>query len=738
MNHSSYKLIFRGVVQGVGFRPMVYRVAKSLGSHGFVLNTGSEVEVVIDTDPDEFILKLKKMLPSIAQISSIEKKIDKRKFSDFTIKKSMSGSKHSLIPVDTALCRECLTELFDKNNRRYHYPFTNCTVCGARYSVITNVPYDRNQTAMDEFPLCEQCTKEYENPFDRRYHAQTISCPQCGPHYSIYDEKGTIIKSNNPISDFAQRIDNGNIGVIKSWGGMHLCCTLENISLFRSWYHRPQKSFAVMVKDTNVAKEFANISKENYVLLNSTSRPIVLLPKTKERNIAPGLDYIGLFLPYTPVHYLLFDALDHDALIMTSANIPGEPMITENSEVFKLHADVYLLHNRKIPNRCDDSVIKPWRNKTFFIRKSRGYVPNPIPVSYDSHVISVGPGENVTGGISAHNNLYLTQYIGKTTSYEALNYLEESIRHLMNLTMEQDKVDAIAMDIHPGYETRMVAKRFSEEFKAPIFSFQHHWAHAASLLLDTNQLRAIVLSLDGLGYGEDELLWGSEVLDASFSSYFRISHLKPLPLIGGDKAAVDPRRVLFAIFDQFGEEIFFTGKEADIFRKMIPESPFSTSLGRVLDALSCYLNICCKRSYDGEPAMKLEHYLSLGKKRFSFNRKVDHGVVDTVDLFQQLHTQSNNLSKPYTEKDKADLAFSFVNTLISSLTQEAINYARDHSMRHIGVSGGVSYSIPIVEMIHAQVKKEKLQFLVHHRIPNGDGGISAGQNVLAGHKLLYE
>ena len=736
MNHSSYKLIFKGVVQGVGFRPTVYRVANRLGSHGFVLNTGSEVEVVIDTDPDEFIFELRKDLPSLARIFSIEIVRDKRRFSDFKIKKSKQGSKQSLIPVDTALCDACLTELFDEKNRRYHYPFTNCTVCGARYSVIKNVPYDRNQTAMDEFPLCEECTKEYENPFDRRYHAQTISCPHCGPHYSIFDEKGQNIKSNNPIYEFAQRIDNGNIGVIKSWGGMHLCCTLDTISSFRSWYHRPQKSFAVMVKDSRAAKEFAIISKEKEDLLNSSNRPIVLLPKKKKLNVAPGLDYIGLFLPYTPVHYLLFDALEHNALVMTSANIPGEPMITENSDVFNLHADVYLLHNRKIPNRCDDSVIKSWRNNTFFIRKSRGYVPDPIPVSYDAHVVSVGPGENVTGGVSAHKNLYLTQYLGKTTSYETLNFLENSIRHLIKLTMEKGEIDAVAMDIHPGYESKRVAKSFAEEFHAPLFSFQHHWAHAASLLLDNNESRAVVLSLDGLGYGEDELLWGSEVIDTSFTSYSRISHLKAIPLLGGDKAAIDPRRIVFAIFDQFDEELFFTGKKAELFRKILSESPLSTSFGRVLDALSCYLDICCKRTYDGEPAMKLERYLSLGKKRFSFRPSVNQGVVDTVDLFQQLHKHSTILSKPFTEKDKADLAVSFVDALVSSLTQEAINYAQDHSLKHIGVSGGVSYNIPIVEMIRAQVKKEKLQFLVHRRIPNGDGGISAGQNVLAGYKLL--
>jgi hydrogenase maturation protein HypF len=735
IKYVSTKLIFKGVVQGVGFRPTVYRVAKRLGSHGFVLNTGSEVEVVIDTDPEEFIKELKKFLPSLAHISSVKKRSDNRSYSDFTIKKSKQGSKQSLIPVDTALCKDCLAELFDKSDRRHCYPFTNCTVCGARYSVIKAVPYDRKETAMEKFPLCKECTEEYTDPLNRRYHAQTISCPTCGPRYELYDENGNNLKEEYPIIAFARKIDAGKIGVIKSWGGMHLCCIIDEISSFRSWYHRPQKSFAVMVKDLETARGLAEISDEQEEILLSSQRPIVLMKKKKELNIAPGLDYIGLFLPYTPVHHLLFDSLKHNSLVMTSANIPGEPMITENNEAFQLGADVYLLHNRAIPNRVDDTVMKLWKKNRFFIRKSRGFVPDPISVPYASQIISVGPGENVTGSISTHKNLYLTPYIGKTSSYEALSFLEESLEHLMNLFMEKKQIDAIAMDLHPGYETKALAKRFAEKYQAPLFSFQHHWAHAASLLLDTNQSEAVVLSLDGLGYGKDESLWGSEVIYASFTDYSRISHFEPVPLIGGDKAALDPRRVLFAIFDQFDEQHYFSEMEAEIFRKMIPSSPKSTSFGRVLDAVSCYLGICCNRTYDGEPAMKLERYLSSGSKRFLFHPVIRRDVVQTVDLFQQLHDEAKRFSHPLTEKNRADLAFSFVHSLVSSLTTEAIHHAQTNKIPFIGITGGVSYNIPIVEMIYKQIKKENLHVLIHHRIPNGDGGISAGQNVLAGHKV---
>jgi hydrogenase maturation protein HypF len=588
---------------------------------------------------------------------------------------------------------------------------------------------------MDEFPLCTQCNKEYVNPSNRRYHAQTISCPTCGPIYTLFNQNGEQFNTSNPIRSFAHKLDDGKIGVIKSWGGMHLCCLLSQISYFREWYHRPQKSFAVMIQDIDAAYHLACISKEQEKLLSSPSRPIVLVEKKKELNIAPGLEYIGLFLPYSPVHYLLFNALKENALLMTSANIPGEPMITENKAVFQLNADVYLLHNRRIPNRVDDSVVKLWKNNRFFIRKSRGFVPDPIPISYDAHILSVGPGENVTGAVSAHKQLYLTQYIGKTSSYETLSFLEESLNHLMKLSMEKKQVDAVALDIHPGYETKTLAKKFAEEFHVPLFSFQHHWAHAASLLLDTNQSDAVVLSLDGLGYGEDELLWGSEVIDSSYTKYTRIGHFEPIPLIGGDKAALDPRRIVFAIFDQFDEKMFFSDDQAIVFRKMLKHSPLSSSFGRVLDALSCYLGICCKRTYDGEPAMKLEKYISQGKNIFRFHPEFKNGALNTIDLFQQLHNIRKKLPASLSEKKKADLACSFVNALVYGLTSEAIHYAQDNDITNIGVTGGVSYNSPIVNMISTLVEKEQLKFLVHHRIPNGDGGISAGQNVLAGHKL---
>lgn len=726
------KLIFQGIVQGVGFRPTIFRIAKDMGLKGYVLNKGSEVEVVIDRDEEKFIKELKKRLPSIAKITEIEKTSDDRKFKDFKILHSKKGSHHSQIPADVGICDSCLKELFDKNDKRYEFPFTNCTICGARYSLIEDVPYDRERTSMDDFPLCESCHKEYKDSLNKRYHAQTISCPECGPKYNLYDTNKKNLGSKDAIKRFAKKLDDGKICVIKSWGGMHLCCNLDQIDHFRDWYKRPQKAFAVMVKDFKTAEKYGDATEPEKKLLLSNNKPIVLVKKKKLENVSPGLDSIGLFLPYTGLHHLLFSFLNSDSIVMTSANIPGEAMITTDEEAFSIDADFYLLHNRSIPNRVDDSVVRVWRNNTFFLRKSRGYVPDPLPVNYDEHILSVGAGENICGAFSSDKQIFNTQYIGNSKYYSTVVFLEQALRHLMKLTMKKPGIDAVVMDLHPGYETRQVAKKFADEFKVSLFEVQHHWAHATSLMADNQIDEAVVLALDGLGYGSDGHFWGGEVLSSSFDSFERVGQLEYIPMLGGDMATRDPRRLVYAIFNKFGKEMFFKGNDAQILSKLMNKSPLSSSLGRVLDALSCYLGICCTRTYDGEPAMKLEKYLEVGKPKYKFDVQVNNKVIGTVDVFKQL---DETIKKPLSEKDKADYAFSFVKTIVDALTNIAIQNAEDNKIINIGLSGGVSYNIPITEMVAEKVKNSGLNLIVHNNVPNGDGGIAIGQNVIIGSKI---
>jgi len=727
------KLIFKGIVQGVGFRPTIFRIAQTMDLKGYVLNKGSEVEVVIDKKEEEFIKEVYKQLPTIAKISEIKKIVDNRNFKDFEILHSKKGSRHSQIPADVGTCKSCLKELFDKKNKRYTFPFTNCTICGARYSLIIDIPYDRERTSMNEFKLCKSCLEEYRNPLDKRYHAQTISCPQCGPIYHLYDKKKKDLGSNNAIKRFSEKLDQGKIGVIKSWGGMHLCCNLNEIPRFRNWYNRPQKAFAVMVKNLKIAEKYAEITKDEKNLLISTARPIVLVKKKKQENVSPGIDTIGLFLPYTGLHHLLFSFLKSDALVMTSANIPGEAMITSDEEAFSINADCYLLHNRTIPNRIDDSVVRIWNNKRFFLRKSRGFVPDPISVNYDSHILSVGAGENICGAFSSDNNIFSTQYIGNSKYYSTIVFLQEALNHIMNLTMKKPGIDAVVMDLHPNYETRYIAKKYADDYGVPLFEVQHHWAHAASLLIDNTLDEAVILTLDGLGYGSDGDFWGGEVLYSNFERFKRVGHLQKIPLLGGDAATRDPRRLVYSIFKNFGKEIFFKDNEAAILSKLMDKSLFSTSMGRILDALSCYLGICCDRTYDGEPAMKLEKYLVSGKPRYSFNVDVKDNIVGTVDVFRQL---DEKITKSLSNREKADYAYSFVKNIIDELTNLAIYYAKDKGVKHIGISGGVSYNIPITEMISEKVKKSDLKLVVHNDIPNGDGGIAIGQNTIIGNKLI--
>ena len=582
---------------------------------------------------------------------------------------------------------------------------------------------------MKDFILCSKCNEEYINPLNRRYHAQTISCSDCGPEYKLYSKNKKLIKSENIIKYFSKAIDSGKIGIIKSWGGMHICCRIDKIAEFREWYKRPQKSFAIMVKNIKIAKKFGEITKYEEKQLSSDNKPIVLIKKKNNEEISPGLNTIGLYLPYTGLHYLLFSYVKSEALIMTSANFPGEPMIIDNNEVFKLFADIYLLHNREIPNRIDDSVLRTWKNNTFFLRKSRGYVPDPINISYNKKIISWGAGENICGAISNDNKLFMTQYIGNSEYYSALEFLEKSIIHLMDLIMKKKEVDAISIDLHPGYNSRKLGEIFSEKYSAPIYEIQHHWAHAASLLIDNKIDKGIILTLDGLGYGDDGNFWGGEILYSTFKSYKRLGHLEYIPLLGGDKATKDPRRLVYAIFKNFGEEKYFKNQEANILNKLINKSPKTSSFGRFLDAVSCYLDICTKRTYSGEPAMKLEKYLEKGKANYSFDTKIQNNVVGTIDLFRQL---DEIVKKPLTKKQKADLSYSLIKSVIDNLFEIIIKKADNYNIKNIGLTGGVSYNIPIVKMIEKNTKKAGLNLVVHNRIPNGDGGIAVGQNVIVG------
>ena len=716
------RLIIKGTVQGVGFRPAVYRTATHLGLRGCVRNDGSEVTIDID-DGDMFLERFLKELPPLAKIDSIEKKEYElpEDIKGFSIVESSPGSKDGFsIPTDTAICSKCLEDLH--NGRRRGYAFTACTDCGPRFTLLRSLPYDRPSTAMASFEMCPECRSEYLDPEDRRFHHQTVCCPRCGPHYFLLDKNGTPVEGD-PIPAFARMLESGMIGVAKSWGGMHICCILSQTQHMREWYGRKQKPFAIMVRDMDAVRKYADPTLEEEELLLSPFRPIVLVKKKKTQTmelISPGLDNVGIFLPYTAMHTLLFDELKEDALIMTSGNVPGEPMIVDNDAILSMGAECYLLHNQPILNRADDSVIRMCGGNTFYLRKSRGAVPSYIRFPLNGQAVGVGAQESLAGAVAVGGHIYPTQYIGNGEGIGVPEYLEEAVRFQMSLVGCEPQI--IAEDLHPAYLNRKFASRLAEEYHAELIDVQHHWAHAAALMTDCGHIdHMTVLALDGTGHGDDGMAWGGEILSCDLHGYRRLAHLEYIPLLGGQKAVTDLRRLRFAIDAMNGEEnsTSFSDSEAAVLSKLMPKSVKTSSLGRVLDALSFYLGICEKRTYDGEPAMKLEPLLARGHLVPGFETYTENGIIKTAHLFSRLGQCGN----------KADAAYSVVHGILDEMVASAADSASEDG--YIGITGGVSYDVPMIKMAEDIASKHGLKLCCHRNIPNGDGGISTGQVAIA-------
>jgi len=713
------RITFKGTVQGVGFRPAVYRTATALGLHGRVWNSGSDVIVDVNNG-DAFLSAFLFNVPPLAVIESIDRTdAPSENTGGFFIASSEEGSKEVSVPADMALCDNCLNDL--KAGRRKGYAFTSCTDCGPRFTLLSKLPYDRSSTSMKEFKTCSECKSEYNDPNDRRFHHQTICCPKCGPSYNLTDINGTPIPGD-PVKMFSDILSSGKIGVIKGWGGMHICCTLENLQKMRKWYGREQKPFAVMVRDLAAARKYSDPTDAECIHLMSPQRPIVLVKKKRSEFTelaSPGLDNIGLFLPYTGIQHLLFDIMGNDALIMTSANLPKEPMILDDELVKRLKADAYLLHDQPIMNRADDSVIRLFRERPVFIRKSRGHVPSFIPVNMKGSAVAVGAQENLTGSVATNGRIHMTQHIGDGEGFGVVDYLEEAVRSDMRLLGCVPQV--IATDLHPNYSNRVLAKNLASEYGSELVEVQHHWAHSAALITENSVDEAVVLALDGTGHGDDGHAWGGEVLLAGLDSYERIAHMEYIPLLGSERALYDLRRLKFAIDLMNGtENTSFNEGESEVLTKMMKTSVKCSSMGRLMDALSYTLGICSIRTYDGEPAMKLEPLLARGKLIPGFETERKGNIVQTSDLFSGIKNQ-----------DPADVAYSIVFNVMKELVDSAIECADERGIKSIGITGGVSYNSTVCDMFSRLASDSGRELIFHESVPNGDGGISVGQVAIA-------
>ncbi|MGN0104868.1 carbamoyltransferase HypF, partial [Methanobrevibacter ruminantium] len=659
------KVLVEGIVQGVGFRPFVYRIATELELAGYVRNLGNVVEIIIQGSDEkiaDFIFKLQNELPPIAKINNLETEelADEEEYADFTIKESSdSFSGTSVIPPDLAICDKCLEEINDPNNRRYNYPFNACTDCGPRFTVIENVPYDRDKTTMDDFPLCDECEVEYKNPLDRRYHAEASCCEVCGPSLELYkNDNQTPVKVDceDQLEETARLLDEGKIFAIKGIGGTHLVANVmleDTVSLLRERLGRENQAFAVMSPDIETVKGYAIVSDAEEETLLSKERPIVILKKNENydfaQSVSPGLHNIGVMLPYAPLHHLLFNHTETPAYIMTSANVPGEPMMITNEEILKnldTIADYYLIHNRRILNRCDDSVARFRNNELAFIRRSRGYTPEPYDLKgkytnlnpeFDNlNILALGPELDVTFTILKNSKAYVSQHIGNTNKYRTYEFLQEAIKHMMRIT-KTDSFDAIACDLHPQFFTTRLAKEYAEKYDCPLIPVQHHHAHGISLLNDhyTNDQNneMIIIAADGVGYGGDGNSWGGEILYTNIKEYERTASLMPQKMPGGDLCTKYPVRMMAAILSNPNSDYESEKYTEDYVKELLNNDyidsfqhgaieikslfrqletnlnvGINTSTGRVLDSVSTALHICDKRSYEGEASMKLESY----------------------------------------------------------------------------------------------------------------------------------
>jgi hydrogenase maturation protein HypF len=758
-----------GIVQGVGFRPFVFRLARRFGLVGIVRNLGDAgVEIVVEGNKraiEDFTLALSSEQPPFARIEDVKIswKQSSGEFSAFNVVESekRGSGERSVLPPDLALCDDCRNEMLNPVDRRYLYPFITCVNCGPRFTIVEELPYDRARTSMKDFPLCPDCIREYTDPADRRYHAEPTCCPVCGPKLELFDANGDRFDGNNLTLEVARLLDKDNIIAIKGIGGTHLAAKTtddEVLTRLRRTFNRPQQPFAIMSKDLTTVRTFADVDDAEAGLLTSYRRPIVVLSKSSSYSlselVSPGLDSVGVMLPYSGIHNLILGYGKDPAYVMTSANVPGMPMLIDNAEaIAKLRGsvDYFLLHNRKIINRCDDSVVKVIGGKPTFLRRSRGWVPEPLRLSFRSgvSVLALGAELNATVALLVKDRCFISQYVGDTTKFETLSYLKETAKRMLHI-LNLDHVDIVAHDLHPGYATTMIAPDLADELGAKPVPVQHHHAHLSKLLAEHGLEGFVGIVADGIGYGSDGTAWGGEVMVADMGSFERVGGLMRQPMPGSDLATRFPARMVAGILrgaldltelEQILKDFCISGfgqgeLEIKVVLRQLERGLnvfWTSSCGRVLDAIACILGICCERTYEGEPAIKLEAAAAgrdSGKLRLKTPIKDVNGLK-VLDTSQLLVNIIYSLREGVHRKQ---IAAASQRALAEGLAEIAVDVALAKGIKMVGGSGGVFYNRSITATVRKSVEEAGLKFVQHELLPPGDGGISVGQAVVAAHR----
>ena len=760
-----------GVVQGVGFRPFVYGLANRHDLRGWVCNTSAGVEIVVQGDDghvNSFVESLSGEAPPLARVEQVtDWEEAAEEFSTFEIRESerVEGAFQPVSP-DVAICEDCERELFDPEDHRYLYPFINCTNCGPRFTIIKDLPYDRPATTMADFPMCEYCRKEYEDPLNRRFHAQPVACPDCGPsvqlRYSVSDEATlSNIDLRLPAVLNARRLlRQGGIVAVKGLGGFHLACDGRNknaVEELRNRKGRAGKPFALMMADLATVRRYCQVDQAERDLLTGRDKPIVLLKRKAgtgiPEDVAPGMDTLGVMLPYTPLHHLLLNQADlvlgrepaPAVLVMTSGNFSEEPIATDNLDALERLsslADAYLLHNRDIHIRCDDSVVRvdpadvkdDQRAPVVYLRRSRGYAPYPVSLPFNvMPILAVGGELKNTFCLARERYAFLSHHIGDMENVEVHESFEQGLGHLARLFRITPEL--IAYDMHPGYFTTRYAQKVTDR---PSIAIQHHHAHIAACMADNSleDRKVIGLSFDGTGYGTDGRIWGGEVLLASYADFERAAHLEYLPLPGGDAATRNPWRIAVGYAEALGVELdglpFLNSIDpmhVEVVRKQVRKklnAPDTSSMGRLFDAVAALAGGRNEVTYEAQAAMELE-VLSKSElnaaEPYPFEIKGDVIRVDAL-LRQIIEDVRKNRSA-------ALIGARFHRTLGQMAVDVSKRVREQTGVREVALSGGVWQNQVLLDLTRSALLKEDFVVFTHRLTPANDGGLALGQAVVA-------
>ncbi|HSL43777.1 MAG TPA: carbamoyltransferase HypF [Anaerolineales bacterium] len=766
---SGLRVHITGIVQGVGFRPFVYNLATRHNLKGWVKNTSAGVDIEVDGDDEAlnlFLQQLRDEAPPLSRIDEFTASFQPANgFNSLEIlhSETVEGAFQPISP-DVCICPDCLRELFDPNDRRYRYPFINCTNCGPRFTIIQDIPYDRPKTTMASFPMCPECEREYKDPSDRRFHAQPVACPVCGPQVRFERlTVGTLARSEEAIIEACNALVKGEIVAIKGLGGFHLACDATNaqaVTELRNRKLRVDKPFAIMIPYIEVIEQHCSVSSAERELLLSSARPIVLLKRKPESSIAhevaPNQGWIGVMLPYTPLHYLLFaDSNIHfTALVMTSGNLSEEPIATGDNEALErlaTLADAFLLHNRDIYIRCDDSVVRVFdggpltidQDPSFIypIRRSRGYSPFPVKLPFDvPQILAAGSELKNTFCITNKNYAFLSHHIGDMENYETLRSFEQGIEHFEKLF--RVKPEAIAYDLHPNYlATRYALERAGHE-NIPAIGVQHHHAHIAACMAEhgLEGTRPIIgLAFDGTGYGEDGAIWGGEVLVADYRSYQRKFHLEYFPLPGGDAAIKKPARTALALLWSLGLDwderlepvTELPAKDQVILRTQLERkinTPMTSSMGRLFDAAAALAGVRQQVNYEGQAAIEFEALADpneAGKYLFG----LDQDEIQVASAVEALIADVN--AGVHTSKISAR----FHNGLAQCVLELCLKIKLETGIDEVALSGGVWQNITLLGRTLSLLNQTGFRVYIHREVPANDGGLSLGQAVIAAARM---